>query len=58
MKLLALFDENESGTLDRETLRHLLCDFASPERLTPDEFDELNLGNSVDYRDYVRSLTT
>ena len=41
-----------------ETLRHLLCDFASPERLTPDEFDELDLGQSVDYRDYVRSLTT
>ena len=58
MKLLALFDEQGSGTLDRETLRHLLCDFASPERLTPDEFDELNLGNSVDYRAYVRSLTT
>ena len=58
LKLLALFDDGGSGTLDRETLRHLLCDFASPERLTPDEFDELNLGNSVDYRDYVRSLTT
>ena len=58
LKLLALFDDQGSGTLDRETLRHLLCDFASPERLTPDEFDELNLGNSVDYRAYVRSLTT
>ena len=58
LKLLALFDDGGSGTLDRETLRHLLCDFASPERLTPDEFDELNLGNSVDYRAYVRSLTT
>ena len=58
LKLLALFDDQGSGTLDKETLRHLLCDFASPERLTPDEFDELNLGNSVDYRDYVRSLTT
>ena len=56
MKLLALFDEQGSGTLDRETLRHLLCDFASPERLTPDEFEELDLGNSVDYRAYVRSL--
>lgn len=58
LKLLALFDDGGSGTLDRETLRHLLCDFASPERLTPDEFDELDLGNSVDYRAYVRSLTT
>ena len=58
LKLLALFDDGGSGTLDRETLRHLLCDFASPERLTPDEFDELDLGQSVDYRDYVRSLTT
>ena len=58
LKLLARFDDGGSGTLDRETLRHLLCDFASPERLTPDEFDELNLGNSVDYRAYVRSLTT
>ena len=56
LKLLALFDDGGSGTLDRETLRHLLCDFASPERLTPDEFDELDLGNSVDYRQYVRSL--
>ena len=56
LKLLALFDDGGSGTLDRETLRHLLCDFASPERLTPDEFDELDLGNSVDYRAYVRSL--
>ena len=56
LKLLALFDEQGSGTLDRETLRHLLCDFASPERLTPDEFDELDLGNTVDYRAYVRSL--
>ena len=50
LKLLALFDDGGSGTLDRETLRHLLCDFASPERLTPDEFDELDLGTSVDYR--------
>ena len=58
MKLLALFDEQGSGTLDRETLRHLLCDFASPERLTPDEFDELDLGANIDYRAYVRSLTT
>ena len=58
LKLLALFDDGGSGTLDRETLRHLLCDFASPERLTPDEFDELDLGQSVDYRAYVRSLTT
>ena len=58
LKLLALFDDGGSGTLDRETLRHLLCDFVSPERLTRDEFDELNLGNSVDYRAYVRSLTT
>ena len=56
LKLLALFDDGGAGTLDRETLRHLLCDFASPERLTPDEFDELDLGNSVDYRAYVRSL--
>ena len=56
LKLLALFDDGGSGTLDRETLRHLLCDFASPERLTPDEFDELDLGTSVDYRQYVRSL--
>ena len=56
LKLLALFDDGGSGTLDRETLRHLLCDFASPERLTPDEFDELDLGDSVDYRAYVRSL--
>ena len=58
MKLLALFDDQGSGTLDRETLRHLLCDFASPERLTPDEFDELDLGANIDYRAYVRSLTT
>ena len=56
LKLLALFDDGGSGTLDRETLRHLLCDFASPERLTPDEFGELDLDNTVDYRAYVRSL--
>ena len=56
LKLLALFDEQGSGTLDRETLRHLLCDFASPERLTPDEFEELDLGANIDYRQYVRSL--
>ena len=58
LKLLALFDEEGSGTLNKETLRHLLCDFASPERLTPDEFDELDLGANIDYRAYVRSLTT
>ena len=56
LKLLALFDDGGSGTLDRETLRHLLCDFASPERLTPDEFEELDLGANIDYRQYVRSL--
>ena len=44
------------ATADSENVR--VCDFASPERLTPDEFDELDLGQSVDYRAYVRSLTT
>ena len=58
LKLLALFDDGGSGTLDRETLRHLLCDFASPERLTPDEFEEFaqDSGKNIDYRAYVRSL--
>jgi len=59
LKLLALFDGGD-GMLDRETLRHLLCDFTSPERLTAEEFDEFarsaGLGDRVDYRAYVRGI--
>ena len=64
LQLFELFDEGNEGVVDVGTLRHLLCDFTSPERLARDEFDEfaasagLGGGDDVrfDYRKYVRNM--
>lgn len=64
LALFKLFDDGGEGIIDVGTLRHLLCDFTSPERLTPDEFDDfadcagLTGGDGVtfDYRKYVHNM--
>ena len=64
LALFKLFDETGTGVVDVATLRHLLCDFNSPERLTKDEFDDfaecagLTGGDEVsfDYQKYVHNM--
>ena len=64
LQLFQLFDEPGTGAVDVATLRHLLCDFTSPERLTKEEFDDfaecagLSGGEDVkfDYKKYVHNM--
>ena len=64
LQLFKLFDDQETGVIDVATLRHLLCDFTSPERLTKEEFDDfaecagLSGGDEVrfDYKKYVHNM--
>ena len=40
LELFAMFDQEHTGTVTLRTLRHLLLDVLTPERLSRAEFDE------------------